>query len=634
MSLGAFHRARHIVPLTCLLALISSLGVDDSASAADGVRGSSTYRPEVVGRVGVVAAGRHFAVEAGLRMLAQGGNAIDAGVAATFAAAVTEISHFGLGGEVPIILYLADRNDVVVINGQGPAPAAASAEVFRRAGGIPPNGPSAGTMPAVVDALAIVLAEFGTLTLGDVLVPAIALADGFPWYEFLTHYLRPQLAQLGRFPSGARAYLQGPGGTIPAVGSVFRQPDLANTLRALVAGERENLGRGRKAAIYAGRDRFYRGDIGERIARAVQDAGGLLSRADLAGYAGRVERPTRLTFTSRRGTFEVFKTNFWGQGPVLLQALALLRGYELERMGHNSTEYIHTVTEALKLALADRDAFYGDPDFTVVPAEGLLSAAYAAERRSLLDPLHANDRPMPGDPWRFDRSRGEGDPHRGRPPIRGQRPRGASASTAFDAGQRVESPDTTTVNVADAKGNLFSASPSSAWFFGGVFIAGDTGVPLGNRMQAFVPWEGHPNTIQPGKRPRTTLSPTVILRDGRPFVAMSSPGGDSQDQQALQVFLDVAVFGMDPQEAIEAPRFNSLQYQASFGDHRLQAGALEVEDRIPSDVVAALRRLGHRVQTVGPFMMDSGTALVGVDPRFQTLFGAADLRRQRFVGGW
>ena len=603
----------------CLAALCGGLAVVE----AQGVRSSPTYRPEVVGSVGVVAAGRHFAAEAGMRMLARGGNAVDAGVAATFAAAVTEISHFGLGGEVPIILHLADRGEVVVINGQGPAPAAASPDVFRRQRGIPSAGPSAGTVPAVVDALVIALAEFGTLSLAEVLAPAISLADGFPWYEFLTRYLTPELERVRSFPSGARIYLQGPGGTIPEAGSIFRQPDLARTLRTLGEEEQTHLHQGRKAAIYAARDRFYKGDIGQKIAQAVQDAGGLLTAADLAGYKGRVERPTRSTFRTRHGTFEVFKTGFWGQGPVLLQALALLRGSDLERMGHNSAEYIHTVAEALKLALADRDAHYGDPDFAKVPATGLLSDAYAAERRTLIDPQAAHNLPRPGDPWRFE-------------PRSSQRSEHFSASGPLETRARAESRDTTTVNVADAKGTLFSASPSSAWFFGGVFIAGDTGVPLGNRMQAFVLNEdGHPNLVQGGKRPRTTLTPTVVLRDGKPFLALSSPGGDSQDQQALQVFLDIAVFGMRPQEAIEAPRFNSLHHHLSFSDHRfMRAGGLQVEDRIPPGVVEALRRRGHKVEVVGPFMMDTGTTLAGVEAKHGTVFGAADVRRQRFVTSW
>jgi gamma-glutamyltranspeptidase/glutathione hydrolase len=595
-----------------------------SGRAEDGIIGSPTYRPEVVGRVGVVAAGRHFAAEAGMRMLSRGGNAIDAGVAPTFVAAVTEISHFGLGGEVPIIVRLADRDEVRVISGQGVAPAAATLDVFQGQGTIPTNGPSAGTVPAVVDALCIALAEFGTLSLGDTLGPAIEAADGFPWYEFLSAYLRPEIERVAMFPSGARVYLQGPGGKIPETGSVFRQPDLAGTLRALAEAERLNASRGRKEAIYAARDRFYRGDIGGRIARAVQDAGGLLTRGDLARYRGRIEPPTRGAFRTRRGAFEVFKTGFWGQGPVLLEALAILQGFDLERMGHNSTEYVHTVTEALKLALADRDAFYGDPDFAKVPGRALLSERYAIERRRLIDPTKANNQARPGEPWTFEPSAGAG------------RPAGSAARPLLAAdGMRPPRFDTTTVNAADAKGNLFSASPSSAWFFGGVFIAGDTGVPLGNRMQAFVLEADHPNVIAAGKRPRTTLSPTIVLRDGEPFLALSSPGGDSQDQQALQVFLNIAVFGMSPQAAIEQPRFNSLNYRESFRDHRFYAsGILQLEDRIAPGVIEALKRLGHVPQVVGPFMLDTGTALAGFDAAHGTVFGAADVRRQRFVTGW
>ena len=650
-------RCPFIHKLAFLWVVVASLGASVWAANAQEVRSAATYRPEVVGRVGVVAAGRHFAAEAGMRMLVRGGNAVDAGVAAVFAAAVTEISHFGLGGEVPILLYLADRREVVVINGQGVAPAAASVEYFRRLGEIPGGGPLAGAVPAVVDALAIALAEFGTLSLADVLAPAITLAEeGFPWYDFLARALDRELDNVRKYPTGARVYLQGPGGTVPAVGSVFRQLELARTLRTLAEEERRNLHRGRKAAIYAGRDLFYTGDVGQRIARASQDAGGLLTVEDLARYKGRVERPTQAAFRTRHGSFEVFKTGFWGQGPVLLQTLLILQSFDLERMGHNSTEYIHTVTEALKLALADRDTYYGDPGFAKIPATGLLSESYATERRQLIDPLRADNSIRPGDPWRFEPRSGVRTPRSGRRGLAG-----AGGGTAgFDvtvsrvaspssrvavagsapSGRPPLSPDTTNVNVADVRGNLFSASPSSGWFFGGVFIAGDTGVPLGNRMQAFVLNEdGHPNLVQGGKRPRTTLTPTVVLRDGKPFLALSTPGGDSQDQQMLQVFLNLAVFGMRPQEAIEAPRFNSLHHHWSFGRHGFgdkegRAGVLQVEDRIPTGTVEALQRVGHRVEILGAFGMDSGPALAGVDPRYGTLFGAADVRRERFVVGW
>ena len=321
---------------------------------------------------------------------------------------------------------------------------------------------------------------------------------------------------------------------------------------------------------------------------------------------------------------------------MLLQALNILQGFDLERMGHNSAEYVHTVAEALKLALADRDVYYGDPAFAKIPAAGLLAPAYGDFRRTLIDPMRADNTIRAGNPWKFETAT----PGRDASSTRMARAAAGAASARPIDGPPTPSPDTTNINVADARGNLFSASPSSGWFVGGVFIAGDTGVPLGNRMQAFVLNEdGHPNLVQGGKRPRTTLTPTIVLRDGKPFLALSSPGGDTQDQQALQVFLNIAVFGMRPQQAIEAPRFNSLHHEWSFGRHGFgdkegRAGVLQVEDRMPPGVVEALRLRGHRVEILGPFSMDTGTNLAGVDPTYGTLVGAADVRRERFVLGW
>ena len=629
----------NILSLNVLVIVATSLLLAAPASLAfTGILGSPTYRPEIVAQHGVVATGRHFAAEAGMSMFRQNGNAIDAGVAAIFAAAVTEISHFGMGGEAPIIIYLAELDKVVVINGQGVAPAAASPEVFRKIGGIPGNGPSAGAVPAVVDALSIALAEYGTLSLTQTLEPAVALADGFPWYEFLGFILQSQLEAIKRHPTGAKAYLQGPNQSIPAVGSMFRQPNLAATLRALIDEEQRQLrlGLDRKAAIYAARDRFYRGDIAQRIAESVQAAGGLLTFDDLANYRGRVEAPAQLRFHTRHGTYDVFKTGFWGQGPVLLQTLALLRGYDLESMGHNSSTYIHTVTEALKLALADRDHHYGDPDFAPIPAQGLLSPDYAAERRQLINPVRAHGLRLPGNPWRYQIPYQP--PGRIHPMTAVVQPEQASMIALrgpADITDYKTSPDTTCVNIADAEGNLFSSAPSSSWFYGGVFIAGDTGIPMGNRMQAFVPGpDNHPNLVQGGKRPRTTLSPTVILRDGKPFLAVSNPGGDSQDQQALQVFLNIAVFGMTPQLAIESPRFNTGHHEQSFGRHRVRPRVLELENRISPNVAAMLRLLGHKVIIRGAFKITTATTLAGMDSRHGTLFGAADVRGQRFVVGW
>ena len=353
----------------------------------------------MVGKVGVVATGRHFAAEAGMRMLARGGNAVDAGVAATFAAAVSEISHFGLGGEVPIILYLADRREVVVINGQGTAPAARHPRPLPDER-IPANGPSAGTVPAVVDALAIALAEFGTRSLAEVLAPAIELADGFAWYEFLTGVPQARARQDGALPERGARVSAGPGPARFRRSEASSSAGLGRTLRALVEAEQRHLAQGRKAAIYAARDRFYRGDIGQRIAAAVQDAGGLMTAADLAGYRGRVERAHRLTQDRATARTTSTRRASGDRGRCCSRRSCLLEGFDLERMGHNSTEYIHTVTEALKLALADRDDLRRSR--LRGARGGLLSPAYAAERRKLIDPRRAHKRPRPGDPWKFE----------------------------------------------------------------------------------------------------------------------------------------------------------------------------------------------------------------------------------------
>ena len=424
-----------------------------------------------------------------MRMLARGGNAVDAGVAATFAAAVSEISHFGLGGEVPIILYLADRSEAVVINGQGRRRPPRRRALRAASGASRPTGPRPGRCPAVVDALAIALAEFGTLSLAEVLAPAIDARRRVPLVRVPDRTTsRPSSKRRAPSRAGRASYLQGPGGTIPAVGSVFRQPDLARTLRALVDEEQRHLRAGRKAAIYAARDRFYRGDIGQRIAAAVQDGrrphdGRRPRRLPRAGSSA----PTRLAFKTRDGTFEVFKTGFWGQGPVLLQALLLLAGLRPRAHGPQ-LDRVHPHGDGGAQARARRPR-------RVLRRPGLREGARGGAAvgglcgRAAEAHRSARGRQLGQRPGRSVAVRAavreRGHPARG---VARRRTRCAGGRPS----RRHGSPDTTTVNVADARGNLFSASPSSAWFFGGVFIAGDTGVPLGNRMQAFVLDEASP----------------------------------------------------------------------------------------------------------------------------------------------
>ena len=577
-------------------------------------RREATMRPEIVGQTGIVAGGRHYSVHAGARIFEQGGNAIDAGVATVFAASVVEISHFGFGGEVPTMIYDAKTKRVVVINGQGTAPKAATPAVFKTKGKVDANGPLGATLPAVMDAMAIALENFGTMRLEQVMAPAIELADGFPMYAFLRDFLVSNRQTTEAYKWGHLYYA---GGKIPEVGEIFRQPNLARTLRTIVAAEREAFQKSqdRKAAIRAGRDAFYKGDIARRIADADRAEGGLFTYDDLANFHGSLEEPTTTTFHG----YQIYKAGTWDQGPVLLETLNILEAIDLKKMGQNSADYVHAVHEAIKLAYDDRNAFLGDPAFAAVPIKGLLSKEYAATRRQLIGPRAFLEH-RPGDPFAFDSSV--------KPPAVRYQPHSQGPKGADTSG------DTTCVDVVDKDGNLFSATPSSGWLLGGAFIAGDTGVPLSNRMQVFDLDPASPNVLVGGKRPRTTLTPTIVLKDGKPFLAISTPGGDSQDQQILNVVLNMLVFDMDIQAAIEAPRFNSNHPHSSFDNHESVPGQLEIENRVPVRILDELRSRGHVLRVVGAYGMSTGVVAVGVNPKTGTLRGGADPRRERYVFGW
>jgi len=601
---------RRHVTICALLA-----GVTLTAQAPPSVLRRDTMRPEILGTRGIVAAGRHYSVSAGVRMMQQGGNAIDAGVATVFAAAVCEISHFGFGGEAPTMIYDAKTREVIVINGQGPAPKRAAPDLFMAEGKIPSNGPLGATIPAVMDAMALALETKGTMRLEQVMQPAIELADGFPMYAFLREVLITERAATEQYAWSAKTYY--PNGRIPEVGEMFRQPNLARTLRAIVTAEKAAFARSknRVTAIRAGRNAFYKGTIARRIAEANRAAGGVFTYEDLAAFRGAIEKPTTASFHG----YDVYKAAPWNQGPVLLQTLNILEGVDLRALGDNSAEYLHQVHEAIKLAYADRNAYYGDPAFASVPIAGLLSKPYAAERRKLIGPRASLEQRV-GDPFKFD--------PQVKPPSRRYVPHAQGGKAPSAPG------DTTCVDVVDKDGNLFSSTPSSGWLLGGAFIAGDTGVPLSNRMQIFDLDPASPNLLVGGKRPRTTLTPTIVLKDGKPFLAMSTPGGDSQDQQILNVLLRILVFGKDIQEAIEDPRINSLHPFSSFDNHESEPGVLEIESRVPQPVRDALAARGHRLKVLGPYGMSTGVVAVGVNPRTGTLRGGADVRRERYIFGW
>ncbi len=571
----------------------------------------TTFRPTIRARHGVVAGGHPLVVEAGLRILHRGGNAVDAGVATVFAASVIEFSHFGFGGEVPVLIKIPGK-PVVAINGQGVAPQLATREFFSGKGiRIPGTGPLAATVPGVLDAMIVALDKFGTMRLTDVLTPAIELADGFPIDELRVAYIQRTRKVFEEWPAARAIFL--PNGQEPKVGEIFEQKNLARTLRELLAVEKKNSRRGRHLALESVRDYFYRGPIAARIGQAVADAGGLMRASDLATFHAELEEPKHVTY---RG-FEVYKVGFWSQGPMFLEALNLLESYDLKGFGHNSADYAHTVTEALKLAFADRDRYYGDPRFVKVPGLELLAKDYAEIRRQLIDPRTASLEQRPGDPV-------------GRRPLAESNTQPLTGPSTLPPAQRAN--DTTCVNVIDAAGNVFSATPSGAWL--PAFIAGDTGIPISNRLQSFLLVPGHANELKPGKRPRITLTPTIVLKDGEPFAALSSPGGDTQEQALIQVLLNIVEFGMSPQEAVEAARFETLHFVGSFDEHRFQPGVLQVETRLTPAVIEELKKRGHKIELKGEYGADSAPTIVVFDPRTRVIQAGADVRRGRYAVGW
>lgn len=579
----------------------------------------ATFYPIVRGRRGAVAGGTPFATQAGFRVLVAGGNAVDAGVAMVLAGAVTEFDMFGFGGESPILIYSAGLGKVKVINGVGFAPRAATPDLFDQIRGIPGAGPLAAVVPSVLDNCVLALERYGTRSFCDVSAPARELAHGFPMYERLSRRIQEEAGSLRRWPASARVFL--PGGRAPRPGEVFEQPDLAATLEALCEAETRSAGKGRPAALRAVRDAFYRGPLGAAFARGARAAGGVLDETDLAGFAARVEEPV----SSPYAEYTILKPGYWTQGPVFLHTLGLLSGFDLKSLGHNSAAYIHVVTEAMKLAFADRDRYFGDPDFARVPARGYLSPDYIRERARLIDPDRASLVQRPGDPWKSE----------GAPPA----PEAAQGAAGREAGPGTRRPrsaphDTTSMDAVDARGNLFAATASGAWLPS--VIAGTTGIPMSERMESFVLDPGHPNRLAPHKRPRITLTPTIVLRRGKPWMAMNTVGGDYQDQVLLQVFLDMAVFGMNVQQAIEAPKFTTDHLVDSFEGHPFKPGALNLEARLfaDRDLVKTLDAKGHKVRSTGSW--ENGTAPTAIlfDAATGVIEAGADPRRHRSAIAW
>jgi len=588
-------------------------------------------RPVLHGQHWVAITGKPLGATAGAMTFQRGGNAVDA-AAAMLAATATMWDVLSWGGETQALIYNPNTGKVIGINALGAAPTGATPEFFRDQGmEIPPEyGPLAAVTPGTPGGLMTMLAEYGTLSLAEVLEPAIQMADGYPIEEQAANSIENNKHHIKQWSYSSDVFLPHAGASereAPYPGEIFVQADLAATLRKLVETEAQALaqGRTRAEAIYAANDRFYRGDIAEELVRGTRELGGLFTMEDLDRWQVYIEEPDAANYKG----IDVYKLTSWVQGPVMLQTLNILENFDLKSMGFNSSKYMHTLYQAMNLAFADRDFYYGDPYFPPEePIRGLLSEDYAKQRASSIDMERNDPEAAPGDPYPFqdgtnpfthlldawnrktvsDSEDGEmslepqGEANSGRRPSgsgldfaswAGAEPRGGYDMTfeeGFYAG-------TTSIQAADAEGWVVSITPSGGWI--PAVVAGRTGVGLSQRMQSFVLDESQNpyNVVAPGKRPRATLTPSMALKDGKPFLSFAVQGGDSQDQNLAQFFLNVVEWGMDVQEAAEAPNMNSFQMRSSFGVHDSDPGRILVQEDTPPWVLADLRSMGYDVRT-------------------------------------
>lgn len=582
-----------------------------------------TQKPPLHGAHWMAVTGKPLAATAGAMIFERGGNAVDA-AAAMIAATCTMWDTLSWGGETQALIYDPHTHKVTGINALGVAPTGATAAFFRGKGmKYPPEyGPLAAVTPGTPGGIMVMEAEYGRLSLKEILAPAIAMADGYPIEREIIETIKRNKSRIDAWPY-AKAVMFPHNGAPPEPGQIFRQPDLAATLRKLVEAEQDALkkGKSRKEAIYAAYDRFYKGDIAAEIVRSVQEQGGLFTLDDLAKWQVHIEEPLK---TNYRG-IDVYKLNVWTQGPSMLQALNILENFDLKSMGYNSTRYIHTLYQALSLAYADRDFYYGDiyappPE----PVRGLMSKEYAKERAKPIR-FDRNDPDIaPGDPYPF---QGETNPFLDL--LKTWRSTAshttASIPSSFYAG-------TTSVEAADEEGWAVSVTPSGGWV--PAVIAGHTGVGLSQRMQSFVtdPADGPFNVVEPGKHPRVTLTPTLAFKDGSPYLVFSVQGGDSQDQNLLQFFLDVVEFGMTPQEATEAANFNTFQVRSSFGNHEIIPGRILLNTQTPPWVRGELRKMGYteifEERTSGPINA------IMIDRAHGTLWGGSSNHGEDYGIGW
>jgi gamma-glutamyltranspeptidase/glutathione hydrolase len=572
-------------------------------------------RPLVMGVQHVAASGHYMSAQAALEILEAGGNAIDAGVAAGLATGVLEGIHVSVAGVAPILIRIAATGEVVTISGLGTWPAAASAQYFiERHGGKIPAGVERTVMPAAPDAWITALERWGTMSFAEVARPAIRIArEGFPVYQHMANFLRTNEASIKRYPSTAAIYY--PGGKTPDIGDVFLQSDLAASLQFMADEDRAASKGGRLAGLAAARDCFYRGDIAKKIIAFHESQGSLVTSADLAGFRVGVEPAVHGRFAGA----DIYTCGPWCQGPMLLQELNLLNAASLARWGHNSVESIHHIIEAVKLAAADREAYYGDPRFVNVPLAALLDGNYSAQRAALIDPLRAApELPLPGNV--------EG--------VAWPGPQTNSAVMApgpIDGDESVR--DTSYSCVVDRWGNAFSVTPSD----------GNTAAPVvpglgfvvsgrGSQSRAVI---GHPSSVAPGKRPRLTPNPALAVIEGKMCMPFGTPGGDVQTQAMLQCLVNVLVYGMDPQTAVEAPRFASYSFPSSFAPNDYRPAVMCIEDRVTGEVGERLAGMGHKVEWWPSLAWQAGSVcMIKHDTGSGVKAGAADPRRTAYAVGW
>jgi gamma-glutamyltranspeptidase/glutathione hydrolase len=573
-------------------------------------RSGATMKPLVRGTRHAVSSMAPQATMAADRVLAAGGNAFDAIVAGQAVLGLVLPSSNGVGGDATLLVYSARDQRVWSINAEGAAPKLATIEWYEKnqGGKLPVDDTLlAATVPGVVDAWYILLSRWGTKNFSDVLAPAIELAErGFPLSGGMADSFQSEA--LAKYPSSVKLY----GARKWKEGDIFRNADLARTLRRLVEAEQSAAPQGRQAALKAARDRFYKGDIAREMAEFAEKNGGLFRYEDFASYTAKVEEPVSVDY---RG-YQVYKNPSASQGPAELFALNLLEGYDLKAMGHNSAGYVHTSVEATKLAMADRDKYLGDADFTVIPYRGLLSKRYAVERRKLIDPKKGSLEMRPGTAE----------------PFMELSPVGRPSDVALN-GHADHEGDTSYIAVVDSGRNAISFTPSLHSGFGTKVVMGDLGFSFNCRGDYFSLVKGHANALAPGKRPRSTLQGTLVTKGGKPFLVTGAPGGDDQCMRTMQTLINIVDFGMNVQQAIEAPRWSTQGFAASVFPHTMYPGHLHVESRIAKDVRDELVRRGHTVFVRGPWSMNMSAGIV-IDPETGALAAGADPRTAAQAVAW